>query len=77
MAHSLSDRNGVADYSNLSGYYNKKEQENDWKVKIKNSPKKKEPQGKTKTVLKINAPNEDNDLKVKKNDKKKTTLNFF
>ena len=37
MAHSLSDRNGVADYTNLSGYYNKREQENDWKVKIKNN----------------------------------------
>jgi hypothetical protein len=59
-AHSLSDRSGSANYQNLTGFY-KKEQENEWKVKVaksKNSKKVQQPKETTPMLT------EDSDLQV-------------
>jgi hypothetical protein len=56
----LSDRSGSANYQNLTGFY-KKEQENEWKVKVaksKNNKKVQQPKETTPMLA------EDSDLQV-------------
>lgn len=71
IAHQLSDPSNVTDYSKLSGYYNKKEQEESaWKVKINNKNNKKQtpPQNdknkKSKNRTVNSLPQEDAELQV-------------
>ncbi len=66
MAHQLSDRNNVADYKNLTGFYNKKSKEEEWKVKINQRHSK--PKNREKKASNNNhVPQEDMELKVRKN----------